>query len=419
MLTLRDKLQRLAALRPAAPAIHPGTGGSPLHSERLARLVAGACRSNHLGEHLLVRSRFTDPPVCQPGIRALRLLVPDAREEAVELHRWLFLDVETTGLSGGSGTYAFLVGLAWWENGSLVVEQLFMRDHREEASILLALSERLCERRILVTFNGKSFDWPLIETRYRMTRAAALPQPLAHFDLLYPARQLWRLRLGSVRLVELESRVLAMKRRQDVPAELIPRRYFGFLRGGPVEPLADVFRHNQTDLRGLAALAARIISILEQPQLADGDALDLYCLSRLLGRRGEGPAARSLYERALSCGLPEAIDRIARGELALLAKRQRDYARATSLWKELLGEEIDGLDAYEQLAIYYEHRAGEPERAAAVTREALEVLQTALRQGRLPAEHHGKWQERLTYRLSRLSRKERVRAVRDFSEDLE
>jgi tetratricopeptide (TPR) repeat protein len=186
-----------------------------------------------------------------------------------------------------------------------------------------------------------------------------------------------------------------------------------------VEPLADVFRHNQTDLRGLAALAARIISILEQPQLADGDALDLYCLSRLLGRRGEGPAARSLYERALSCGLPEAIDRVARGELALLAKRQRDYARATSLWKELLGEDIDGLDAYEQLAIYYEHRASRPERAAAVTREALEVLQTALRQGRLPAEDHGRWQERLTYRLSRLSRKERVRSVRDFSEALD
>jgi hypothetical protein len=179
-----------------------------------------------------------------------------------------------------------------------------------------------------------------------------------------------------------------------------------------VEPLADVFRHNQTDLRGLAALAARIISLLEQPQLADGDALDLFCLSRLLGRRGEGPAARSLYERALSCGLPEAIDRVARGELALLAKRQRDYARATSLWKELIGEDIDGLDAYEQLAIYYEHRVGEPEHAAAVTREALDVLQTALRRGRLDAEHHGKWHERLTYRLSRLSRKGKVQALK-------
>ena len=241
MLTLREKLQRLTALHPAAPAIRAGSGGPRLHSERLVRLVAGACQSNRLGQHLLVRRQFAETPVCRPGPRSLRLLVPDAHEEATDLHRWLLLDVETTGLSGGSGTYAFLIGMAWWENDSLVVEQLFMRDHREEASLLLALSERLGERPILVTFNGKSFDWPLIETRYRMTRAAVLPQPLAHFDLLHPARQIWRLRLGSVRLVELEAHVLEMKRRQDVPADLIPQRYFGFLRGGPVEPMATCF----------------------------------------------------------------------------------------------------------------------------------------------------------------------------------
>jgi hypothetical protein len=169
--------------------------------------------------------------------------------------------------------------------------------------------------------------------------------------------------------------------------------------------MADVFRHNQTDLQGMAALAARIISILEQPHLADGSPLDLYGLSRLLDRRGEPLMARTLYERALSFGLPEAIDRVARGELAVLAKRQRDYERATALWKDLLGEDVDGLDAYEQLAIYYEHRAREPNRAAAVTREALEVLHKARRQGRLGAEQYGKWEVRLTHRLARLSRK--------------
>jgi hypothetical protein len=124
-----------------------------------------------------------------------------------------------------------------------------------------------------------------------------------------------------------------------------------------------------------------------------------------MDRRGEPVMARTLYERALSSGLPEAIDRIARGELAVLAKRQRDYERATALWKDLLKEDVDGLEAYEQLAIYYEHRAREPNRAAAVTREALEVLQKALRQGRLGAEQHVKWEIRLSHRLARLSRK--------------
>ena len=103
------------------------------------------------------------------------LLMPDAPEEVADPEQWLFLDTETTGLAGGTGTYAFLVGLAWWEGGGLEVEQLFMRDYSEERSLLAALAERLAERPVLVTFNGKSFDWPLLETRYRMTRT--IPPP--------------------------------------------------------------------------------------------------------------------------------------------------------------------------------------------------------------------------------------------------
>ena len=98
---------------------------------------------------------------------------PDAPEDVADPQQWLFLDTETTGLAGGTGTYAFLVGLAWWEGGGLEVEQLFMREYSEECSLLAALAERLAERPVLVTFNGKSFDWPLLETRYRMTRTIA------------------------------------------------------------------------------------------------------------------------------------------------------------------------------------------------------------------------------------------------------
>ncbi len=128
---------------------------------------------------------------------------------AIDPEQWLFLDTETTGLAGGTGTYPFLVGIAWWDAGGLQVEQFFMRDLDEEHSLLLELSERMAKRPILVTFNGKSFDWPLLETRYRMTRRIRAATPTAHLDLLHPARQLWRLRLGSVRLKELERHVLA------------------------------------------------------------------------------------------------------------------------------------------------------------------------------------------------------------------
>ena len=132
-------------------------------------------------------------------------------ESAADPEQWLFLDTETTGLAGGTGTYAFLVGIAWWDAGGLQVEQFFMRDLDEEHSLLLELSERMAKRPVLVTFNGKSFDWPLLETRYRMTRAIPSFTPKVHLDLLHPARQLWRLRLGSVRLKDLERHVLAAK----------------------------------------------------------------------------------------------------------------------------------------------------------------------------------------------------------------
>src|SRR5258708_13429087 len=131
---------------------------------------------------------------------------------------------------GGTGTYPFLVGLAWLEGGSLEVEQLFMREYSEERSVLAVLAERLAERPILVTFNGKSFDWPLLQTRYRMTRTISPPVLRAHLDFLHPARSIWRLRLGSVRLPELERHLLGWNRGADLSPELIPHTYSHFVR---------------------------------------------------------------------------------------------------------------------------------------------------------------------------------------------
>src|ERR1700758_1826267 len=129
----------------------------------------------------------------------------------------------------------------------------------------VAASKLLSEHPVLVTFNGKSFDWPLLETRYRMSRKISLPSPRAHLDFLHPARNLWRLRLGSVRLPELERHVLGWDRGIDVISELIPAIYFDFLRGGPPDPLVPIFPHNQMDLRGLAGLAERVLSVLADP----------------------------------------------------------------------------------------------------------------------------------------------------------
>jgi len=414
---LNDRFSRLAALRPAGK--HASAEPCPARArgaeaDALAALLGAKVERNRYGEHLVVRQWFSAPEECTPSAQALRLLLPGSAEHACDASQWLFLDTETTGLAGGTGTYAFLVGLAWWDAGGLQVEQFFMRDHGEEHSLLLEVGRRLAERRVLVSFNGKSFDWPLLETRFRMTRSIAPRPPAVHLDLLHPARQLWRLRLGSVRLTELEQHVLGPQgpslgwtRRGDIDSALIPQIYFDYLRGGSPEPLVRVFRHNQMDLRGLAALAGKVLALLAEPESsgsAKEDPLELYGVSRLLQRRGDLPRARRLYERALEVGLPGAVNRAARRELARLAKRERDYARATSLWEELLADTTDGLEAYEQLAIYYEHHARERSRAAQFAREALTALRKAYCAGRLEPGRYRRLQARLEHRLARLIR---------------
>jgi uncharacterized protein YprB with RNaseH-like and TPR domain len=419
-----DRLARVTALKPSRKRTVDAAGRGmapdvPESAARLAQILGAATQGNRYGEHLALRRWFSEAPGCEPSAGApvgeldagaLRLLAPEAPAEVADPQQWLFLDTETTGLAGGTGTYAFLVGVAWWDAGGLEVEQFFMREHSEEHSLLVALAERLAERRVLVTFNGKSFDWPLLETRYRMTRTIRPPVPCAHLDLLHPARSLWRLRLGSVRLAELEKHVLGWNRGADVMSELIPDIYFIFVRGGPAEPLVPVFHHNQMDLRGLAGLSGRILSLLAEPGSGGPstkcmDALELYSVSRICERRGQTKRARDLYERSIASALPPETDRAARRSLARLAKREEDFSLARELWEGMLGDSREGMEAYEQLAIYYEHHAREPYRAAGIARKALAELRRANRLGTIATAAYRQCRERFEHRLARLERK--------------
>jgi len=290
MNAFEDRLSRVAALRPRAPVSGPRpNAGASSNSEQLIRLLGGECRTNRLGGHLQVHCRFPQPRAEALSYRALQLIAPGASDSICDIRQWLFLDTETTGLAGGTGTYAFLVGVAWWEEDGFAVAQYFMRDHGEEPSLLLEVLEHLDQRRVLVTFNGKSFDWPLLQTRFQMTRMGAVRERLAHLDLLHLARQIWRLSLQSVALTQLERHVLQLDRGSDIPSETIPQRYFDFLRGGPPEAMAEVFHHNQLDLCGLASLALRIGSILDNPESRECGAGELFGISRMLQRRGDIP----------------------------------------------------------------------------------------------------------------------------------
>jgi uncharacterized protein len=400
--SLTDRFFHISALRPAVnkiPEAMPGLRNST-SSERLLQLLQAECLCNRLGKHMLASSVFPGPGLTEVDFDTLRLLAPGADRSICDPSRWLLLDTETTGLSGGTGTYAFLVGVAWWEGNNLKVQQFFMRDFTEEPSLLFEVAQRLAERPVLVTFNGKSFDWPLLQTRYRMTRAGNIPEPQAHLDLLHPARQLWRLRLKSVALAELERNVLQLHRQYDIPSETIPQRYFNFLRGGAPEPVAEIFHHNLMDLRGLAALAVRILSILEKGNGCGAE--ELFGLSRILQRRGNSIQAGETYRRALDHGLPPPAERLAQRELALIARRRRDYELSNALWEKLLGDFPESMKAYEQLAIYYEHHAREPKKAAELTCEALRKLQEGFQAGRLPSHKFRQWHGSFQRRLDRL-----------------
>ena len=421
-----DRFSRLAALKPTRPApSRLTTLRAPEDEDALARLIGAGVVKNRYGEHLAVRNWFSTPEFVEPLPSALDLL-SRTRDEFLSRRtraaledsaKWLFLDTETTGLAGGTGTYAFLVGLAWWDAGGLQVEQFFMRDFTEEHSLLHELAAHLAERPVLVTFNGKSFDWPLLESRFTMTRAITLPRLAAHLDLLHPARALWKLRLGSVRLVDLERHVLdaprlGWHREDDVASALIPQYYFDYLRGGSPAPLAGVVRHNQMDLRGLAALFGKINALLGKEDCGTGDidSLDLFGLSRFLNRRGESRRAHSACAQALDLGLPAEFSARARRDLALLASRRGDHEQAAALWHELAADPQHGVLACEQLAIHFERRAKDLPKAAEFAQLAVAKLRrqrTALRDPFLVSRFE-RLERRFLHRFKRLQHRIKI-----------
>ena len=180
--------------------------------------------------------------------------------------KWAFLDTETTGLAGGSGTYAFLIGVGRITPAGFELRQFFMRDLAEEASLLHGLSEYLSQFETLVTYNGKTYDQPLLETRYRMARMKPPFSRMEHLDLLFGARRLWKLRFDSCRLVDLENQILGFEREGDLPGEMIPYVYFEYLRKREASRIVPILHHNAIDILTLACLTAIVPRAFQSPE---------------------------------------------------------------------------------------------------------------------------------------------------------
>jgi uncharacterized protein YprB with RNaseH-like and TPR domain len=296
--------------------------------------------------------------------------------------RLVFLDTETTGLVGDPDVCAFLIGLGAAEGAGFRVQQFFLRNREEEKAALEAVAEALERREGLVTFNGRTFDVPLLEMRYALL---GLPTPfsrLIHLDVLHPARRLWKLRLEGCHLTHLERVVLGIAREGDVPGSEIPGIYFDYLRTGDAHELQGVFFHNALDIISLAALTVELARLIgdaarDSPSLASCAGPDLFSLSRIFARSGCSEVSVSMARRAVAVGLPEAIEAQALWHLSMQHKKRGEFDLAANLWLELTRRDIrSALAAFRELAVHYERRMRDSQKALEFTDSALEFLKT-------------------------------------------
>ncbi len=282
---------------------------------------------------------------------------------------WRLLDLETTGLSGGAGTRAFLAGIGRLQGDGLQIDQFLLGDVDQEQAFLWAIAEALDGASAMVTFNGRSFDWPLLRDRFVL---AALPPPteLAHWDLLHPARRLWgELLGGSCHLTRLQEHILGWPRGQDIPGAWIPALYQAFLQGDRTA-LDGVLEHNAADLWALGAIAIRLDQALELGPTDDDPAELLWGYARSYERLG-------VWERALNaylayrrrCGDTGATRRRAAHVAASILRRLGRAQESLAIWEEERRGPFGSVEAAIEVAKFLEHRRRDPRAALAVVRQ--------------------------------------------------
>ena len=307
----------------------------------------------------------------------------------------VFFDLETTGLNGGAGTHVFLIGCGWFDADRFVTRQFVMTRFTDEPAMLASVARAFARAGALVSFNGKSFDAPVLETRYLFHRLAWAGDGTPHIDVLHPARQFWK--RDDCSLVALEKHLLGHRRVGDVPGIEIPARYFQFVRTGNAGPLAAVLEHNRLDLLSLAVLTSRLLHLARSGPDAARDAREAIALARVYAREGFDARAYDAYARAAAMSRAPVyafdaarIDAL-RG-LAITCRRMRRFDEAARRWQELL--DIRGCpppiaaEATEALAIHNEHRVRDLEVARAFALRSLETVEGEGRAGRTRAVKH-------------------------------
>jgi len=412
-MSLKERLARLERTMPTPLARH-GQRSQP----DLCRLLPGSACENDLGgfwRHITtfqLSHRHGRQALCallSGRADVVRTVARDASLGAVALEQLVFIDTETTGLSGGVGTLAFLIGAGYFAGDRFVVEQYFLRSFQEERPMLHAfhelLRQRFSARSALVSFNGKSYDLPLLASRAILHRLRDQQPVYPHLDLLHAARRLWKKNLPGCSLKSLESAVLQIERSADVPAELIPGLYFSYLRSADPRPLLPVFAHNQADILSMVSLLDLMVRLYADSSAPHEVPVDVLAMGRTWEDLRDYDAGLALYERALRRADQAAAHKDILLAAARLHKKKRAYQDAVRLWERALDWPGFCAEPYAELAKVCEHHLHDLAKARSYAERALQNISVLEQLGK----GHGLARARADFvrRLQRLAHKEK------------
>ena len=356
--------------------------GDTASVDKIRDFIPGAVCSNEAGSFYCIESRR---PVSgmhggqclgealELSSQSLSRLCPGYDVSSIAAEKLLFLDTETTGLSGGAGTVAFLVGIGYFEEEFFVIKRFFMRDYNEEAAMLMELNRLLPKYVGLVTFNGKSFDWNLLQSRFISNRIRpALSSPV-HIDLLFPSRRIWGLKLESCRLSSLEENILGEKRTDDIPGSMIPAVYFKYLEDRNATDIRRVIKHNELDILSMVSLLSKISAMLENPFSESACEQELLGMGKIFQKSGEQDSVIHCYEFCARSGnFP--VKAAAVKHLTGIYKRSGNYVKALEHWENMM-EGSSGFNLFPmiEMAMYYEHKEKNAGKALEIIEKAVEM----------------------------------------------
>ena len=306
----------------------------------------------------------------------LEFLDPYCHQNSFDFNKIAVVDTETTGLAGGTGTYAFIIGIGFWLDSKFVVRQYILRDFFEEPAQLAAFTDDLTHATSLMTYNGKTFDIPLLRSRYRINRQTIPFESMPHFDFIHPCRRLFKRHFDTLNLTNLEYRILGFERTEDVPSHLIPRIYFDYLQDRDDTRLLPILNHNRDDIISLYMVvqeAFRRVQ-LSLDGVFDDDLLSL-SLGRLFYRSGDCARSRQVLANIKTQFVSHDISDDILMISSSAAKKIRDWENAVSIWNQMIKTGRFGIYPHIELAKYHEHRAKSIQGALDITNVALRLLE--------------------------------------------